>query len=182
MLYQATKYTFTSESTPSETVTVSLRAESLHEVLEAFERFLKGAGFVFNGTLDIVEEESSVNTRSEDDYSISLSDYDTDAIFGSNDYSNIDLSNIDISFDSNTLSSNSSYHINEDNMNTSWAFPTQRVQYMDILDMVDDLQALHYHEEQKIAFDLWLESEEAVNYINVKLMDAVYDDAFEVES
>jgi hypothetical protein len=53
---------------------------------------------------------------------------------------------------------------------------------MDVYDLPDDLEALHHHEEQKIAFDLWLQSEEAVNYINTKIMDAVYDDALEVES
>lgn len=43
--------------------------ESLYDVLEEFERFLKGAGFVFEGQLDIVNEDAGLIKTQVDDYS-----------------------------------------------------------------------------------------------------------------
>lgn len=58
------KYTFiceeesTSYSTAIESKkTVEFRADSLNDVLEQFESFLRGSGFYFKGTLDIVDYE-----------------------------------------------------------------------------------------------------------------------------
>jgi hypothetical protein len=50
------KFTYTSISRPEVEVIVSTKAVTLHEVLQAFEDFLKGSGFYLKGTLDIVEE------------------------------------------------------------------------------------------------------------------------------
>lgn len=57
-------YTFIceEESTPYSTAiswkrTVEFRADSLNDVLEQFESFLRGSGFVFKGVLDIVDNE-----------------------------------------------------------------------------------------------------------------------------
>lgn len=40
---------------PTETITMEIFSTSLPEVLGAFERFLRGSGFVFDGHLDIVD-------------------------------------------------------------------------------------------------------------------------------
>jgi len=50
-----------------------------------------------------------------------------------------------------------------------------------IIPWEDDLQALHHFEQQKAEFEEWIETEEAIQYINCKLMDAVYDDQYEIE-
>lgn len=42
---------------PSEQITITTDAEEMPKVLEAFERFLRGAGYCFNGHLETVEEE-----------------------------------------------------------------------------------------------------------------------------
>ncbi len=39
------------------TVIIRVDAVTLDDLVEAFEEFLKGCGFIFDGTLDIVEEE-----------------------------------------------------------------------------------------------------------------------------
>ena len=44
----------------------------------------------------------------------------------------------------------------------------------------ESYQAFHY-EQQKAEFEEWIESEEGVLYINAKLMDAAYEDQFELE-
>lgn len=44
----------------------------------------------------------------------------------------------------------------------------------------ESYQAFHY-EQQKAEFEEWIESEEGVLYINAKLMDATYEDQFELE-
>jgi hypothetical protein len=36
----------------------------------------------------------------------------------------------------------------------------------------DDLQALHYFEQQKLEYDEWLSTDEAVSFINEKLIEA----------
>ena len=55
-----TKMTFSSETTnPDGRVTsfcMTTDAVTLPEILENFELFLKGSGFVFDGNVDIVEE------------------------------------------------------------------------------------------------------------------------------
>ncbi len=58
-----TKYTFTGESTgysssPNSKVSFELENPSRDELLRAFEDFLRGSGFVFEGHLEIVNEES----------------------------------------------------------------------------------------------------------------------------
>ena len=52
------KYIFTQvdDYTPSQT-TQEFTADSLDVVLNQFEMFLRGCGFVINGTLDVVPEE-----------------------------------------------------------------------------------------------------------------------------
>ena len=42
---------------PMETITLTTDAEELPKVLEAFERFLRGAGYVFKGSVTIEEDE-----------------------------------------------------------------------------------------------------------------------------
>jgi hypothetical protein len=44
------------------TVTFMTNKEYLPEILEDFELFLRGAGFVFDGMIDIVEPDYSVKT------------------------------------------------------------------------------------------------------------------------
>ena len=57
------KYTFTCEyediftSKPDGKITLEVTEDSLTNVVEAFERFLRGAGFVFDGHLDIVDDD-----------------------------------------------------------------------------------------------------------------------------
>jgi hypothetical protein len=43
---------------PSTTCAVTTDAESLNEILGSFEQFLKGAGFVFDGTVEITNEDN----------------------------------------------------------------------------------------------------------------------------
>jgi len=64
------KYTFIceQESTPYSTAieskrTVEFRADGLNDVLEQFESFLRGSGFVFKGVLDIVDETEYEDTE-----------------------------------------------------------------------------------------------------------------------
>lgn len=42
---------------PTTTCVITTDAENLYEILSDFERFLKGSGFCFDGTVDIVEPE-----------------------------------------------------------------------------------------------------------------------------
>lgn len=48
------------------TITQEFRAESLNDVLENFEMFLRGSGFYFDGHLDIVEDDCEVEEPEED--------------------------------------------------------------------------------------------------------------------
>ena len=65
------KFTFTCDDGPGlirghgpETVrTVTFNGSELDHILEEFELFLKGAGFVFDGHLDFVEKELVCNGR-----------------------------------------------------------------------------------------------------------------------
>ena len=69
------KYTFICEYTNIMTghpdgskITVEVQEETLTSVVEAFERFLKAAGFIFDGYLQIVnEEEYSEETYQEEE-------------------------------------------------------------------------------------------------------------------
>lgn len=45
----------------------------------------------------------------------------------------------------------------------------------------EDLQALHHFEQQKAEYKEWIESEEAIDYINSKIMDAMSDDDSEIK-
>ncbi len=52
------KYTFTCRDEESgDRTTVQLQADGLKDMVEAFERFLRGVGFVFSGHLDITDGE-----------------------------------------------------------------------------------------------------------------------------
>ncbi len=57
------KYTFTCEyvdftgKPDGSKITLEVREDSLMNVVEAFERFLKGSGFIFDGHLDFVNDE-----------------------------------------------------------------------------------------------------------------------------
>ena len=56
--------------------TTEFRADDLTTMLENFEMFLRGAGFHFNGRLDIVEEEEfSEITEEDDDFSQSSKEW-----------------------------------------------------------------------------------------------------------
>ena len=50
-------------SVDGESITVTAKVSSLNETLAVLERFLLGAGFVFNGTLEIVAPESPLQQR-----------------------------------------------------------------------------------------------------------------------
>lgn len=48
-------------------ITTETNADTLNEVLEEFECFLKGAGYVFDGRIDLVKEEDDYDFDDEDD-------------------------------------------------------------------------------------------------------------------
>lgn len=48
-------------------ITTETNAETLNEVLEEFECFLKGAGYYFDGKIDIVKEDDDYDFDDEDD-------------------------------------------------------------------------------------------------------------------
>ena len=48
---------FNWSDSPNEQITMSTEAEELPKVLEAFERFLRGAGYCFDGHLEILDDE-----------------------------------------------------------------------------------------------------------------------------
>jgi hypothetical protein len=48
-------------------ITTETNAKTLNEVLEEFECFLKGAGYHFNGKIDIVKEEDDYDFDDDDD-------------------------------------------------------------------------------------------------------------------
>ena len=41
--------------TPQETISLTIMPNNLTDAISAFERFLRGAGYVFHGNLEIVE-------------------------------------------------------------------------------------------------------------------------------
>jgi hypothetical protein len=51
------KYKAAYENQPEVEVVYTTNAVTLDEILPAFEQFLKGAGFEFNGHLDFINEE-----------------------------------------------------------------------------------------------------------------------------
>lgn len=51
------KYTFESVAYDNTKVTVTLEADTLTDVVEAFEQFLRGSGFYFEGRLDLTQED-----------------------------------------------------------------------------------------------------------------------------
>jgi hypothetical protein len=57
-------------------ITHHFRAESLSQLLENFQDFLKGAGFVFDGTVDIVTDDIEMSSDEEDDHSKYYYDFD----------------------------------------------------------------------------------------------------------
>lgn len=67
------KYTFTCEYTDlsgqpdGSKITLEVQEVALMNVIEAFERFLKGAGFMFDGYLDIVNEDEYPKETYEED-------------------------------------------------------------------------------------------------------------------
>jgi hypothetical protein len=60
-------------------ITSETNADSLKEVLEEFESFLKGAGYYFDGRIDIVKEDDDYDFDDEDD------DENSDAFFDDED-------------------------------------------------------------------------------------------------
>ena len=72
------KYTFIYEHEPTPydgTVatkrTVEFRADSLDQILPEFEHFIRGCSFIFNGNIDIVEDESYEEYRKETEFDFS---------------------------------------------------------------------------------------------------------------
>ncbi len=78
----STKYTFKQEyagftgysaSAPPSTITMEVNGElSLPQVLERFEEFLRGAGFFFDGHLDIVNDDEVSQDYDDSDANINL--------------------------------------------------------------------------------------------------------------
>ena len=62
--FKFTQEYFDYEGVPESTRTVEFKAEVLSDILEQFELFLRGCGFVFDGTLDIVVDETDDDTVS----------------------------------------------------------------------------------------------------------------------
>jgi hypothetical protein len=52
------KFEYTSDDARETTVTLSTEALTLPEILGSLEDFLRGCGFVFDGHLEIVEEDA----------------------------------------------------------------------------------------------------------------------------
>ena len=55
-------FTFKKEKDPENhydvtDLTMSVGTEDLYDVLDAFEKFLRGAGFIINGRIDLVDDE-----------------------------------------------------------------------------------------------------------------------------
>lgn len=66
------KYTFRADPDKDNrfehtTVVIETNAVGLTEIVEAFENFLRGSGFVFNGYLDIVNNEITEGGADESD-------------------------------------------------------------------------------------------------------------------
>lgn len=62
------KYTFTSEEPLNNSkITYEFEGVSLVDIVEHFEMFLKGSGFIFQGQLDFVEEDNTEFYTSEND-------------------------------------------------------------------------------------------------------------------
>jgi DNA gyrase/topoisomerase IV subunit B len=61
-----TKFTFTSEFDTLKQ-TLEFRADTLDEILQNFEYFLRGCGFYFNGHLDFIDEDSVKPDTEEDE-------------------------------------------------------------------------------------------------------------------
>lgn len=55
------------EGVPESTRTVEFKAEVLSDILEQFELFLRGCGFVFDGSLDIVPPEDNTDEESDNE-------------------------------------------------------------------------------------------------------------------
>ena len=75
------KYTFTCQhftlrDRPIDKITYEIEVDTLHELLAGIENFLKGSGFVFDGTLDVVPYE----TEFQDKDVTMLSSYNEDRI------------------------------------------------------------------------------------------------------
>jgi hypothetical protein len=51
------KFTFIAEHASGEKVTFETDKEYIHDVIEDFQMFLRGVGFNYTGTLDIVQDE-----------------------------------------------------------------------------------------------------------------------------
>lgn len=53
---------------PEETITVTTSSEGLYEVLAAFERFLQGCGYTFDGHLEFVNDFDEGIPEGQDQY------------------------------------------------------------------------------------------------------------------
>ena len=64
------KYTFTCQhfslyNKPTDKITYEVEADTLSSVLEGLDNFLKGSGFVYTGTLDVVPYETGFQEENE---------------------------------------------------------------------------------------------------------------------
>lgn len=50
-----------------------------------------------------------------------------------------------------------------------------------IEDNLDDLEALYHIEQQRAELEAWLESDEGLRYINNQLIDAAYEEQYEID-
>lgn len=55
-------------TTSNHEITLSFKGEYLYEIIENFEQFLRGCGFVFDGRLDIVPDESTTESKDNFDF------------------------------------------------------------------------------------------------------------------
>lgn len=101
------KITFTHTSNyvgqPETNLTMELKGDlSLSEVLENFAQFLRGAGYYFDGYVDIVNDDEpdydSDNEPDTDPFFVNFDDSDSNVVIsGSMDDINLDLSSMDFS-------------------------------------------------------------------------------------
>ncbi len=70
MKFEHVNYTFDNYSgkklEPLETVTIETHSYELDEVLECFERFLRGCGYSFDGHIDIVKDNYEIQIQEND--------------------------------------------------------------------------------------------------------------------
>lgn len=105
---------------------VETNKESLYDVIEEFERFLRGAGFVFEGQLDIVNEEAESTNQQHNDLFVSTDNMSWTSSYSSSDFDpSVTPGDIDFTIDPIVAFRNDDIQISLDDTTSSsaWPFP-----------------------------------------------------------